>query len=210
MSTTTSSAAIIVSSLALISSTLSVIITYLNYKKNQGRLAINCHVQLSEPKSGKGKLAIAITVSNVGLRPILIKSAGTVCWSSGGYTCGENKDLYKTLQEAESTVIYEHIENLPSIRRIKKIGVCDHTGKKWYLSKEQIHALYDLSYANSWRENPFNKGPSSYAKEREKSLKKYLKFIKKYNLKNELKGKAGSAWGDKHINDKIKREFNIN
>ena len=135
---------------------------------------------------------------------------GTISWAFGSYGTGHNKNLNKTLKEAETLVIDEPIKSFSSIRLIKGIGVRDHSGKLYLLDKKELHRLYDLSFGNEKRDNKFSDlDAKKHSKKRRKALKQYLRFIHRYSLENELKGKAGMSYGDNLLEESIRKEFEI-
>ena len=196
---------ITISLVALLASAISSTIVILTYYRDRGRLEINASVV----KNDDG-LCIEINIANVGKRPITINDAGTIDWSSGYYGAGKNKFIYKTLKEAANFKIHEPLQSFDHIKRIKGIGVRDHNSKLWKIKKNNMFELYDLAYHFDKPNNPFqNFNAKIYAKSREKSLKNYLKFIKKYKLENELVGIVGIAVGDKYISKRIRDLFEI-
>jgi hypothetical protein len=196
-----------ISLLALVVSLGAGSLAYVNYRRDRGNFELSASLMIKDKEK---QIYISLTVTNVGIRPITVKDMGTVSWAFGSYGAGKNKNLNKTLKEAESFVIDEPIESFSSIRRIKDIGVRDHSGKLYLLEKKQLYRLYDLSFGNEKRDNKFNDlNAKKHSKNRSKSLKKYLKFIQRYNLENELKGKAGLSYGDNLIDENIRKEFEI-
>lgn len=195
----------VISLVALIVSVMTSAVVILTYYRDRGRIEVNASIVKND-----NKFAIEIHVANVGKRPITINDAGTIGWSSGSYSAGENKFLYKTLSEAENVKILEPLQSFAHIKRIKGIGVRDHNGKLWELSKNNMYELYSFAYHFEEPNNPFQYfDVKKYAKSREKALKNYLKFIKKYKLKNELVGNVGVAIGDKYISEEIREIFKI-
>ena len=195
----------VLSIIALILSASTWLVLFLDYWRNKGRLELSAGVVVKE-----NRMMIEIKVTNIGHRPITIVDGGYIEWALSGFSAGQNKMLFKTLREAETTDIYEDIQDISTIRRYVSFGVKDHNRKVWLISKENMHYLYDLSFGNERRDNKFNKlNPKSYAKQREKQLYSYLKFCKKYDIPNELRGKCGRFLGDEYLSDKIKREFEI-
>jgi len=153
---------------------------------------------------------IEVKATNVGHRPITIIDGGIIYWTGGGFSAGKNKMLFHTLKEAETLEFCEELSDLASIRQYVSFGVRDHNRKVWLINKDNMHYLYDISFGNERRDNKFNKlDPKAYAKKREKSLRRYLKFCKKYDFPNELRGRCGFSLGDEYISEKIKREFEI-
>lgn len=195
----------IISLAALVASVITSTIVILTYYRDRGRLEINASIAKKDEQ-----LSLEIHVVNVGKRPITINDVGTIDWSSGSYGAGKNKFLYKTLSEAEYVKIYEPLQGFPHIKRIKGIGVRDHNGKLWRLRKNDMFELYSMAYNFEKPRNPFQSfNAKKYAKMRDKSLRNYLKFIKKYKLKNELVGNVGVALGDKYISKEIRETFKI-
>jgi len=197
----------VISLLALAVSMGAALLVYVNFRRDRGNFELSASVMLNDKEK---QLYISLAVTNVGIRPITIKDMGTVSWAFGSYGAGHNKNLNKTLKEAETFEIKEPIKNFPSIRLIKEIGVRDHSGKLYLLEKSDLYKLYDLSFGNEKRENKFNDmDAKSFSRKRTRALKQYLTFIRRYHLDNELKGKAGMSFGDNYLKESIRQEFEI-
>ena len=198
-------ASILISITGTIISIVSVCYVVLAYQKNKGRLKISFDLLEN---------GIRVYVFNVGHRPIGIQNVGYVSWSIGNFiTRGGNQDFI-VLNEGEVKIFEDQLfKDRSHIADIKNIGVRDVNGKIWCCDKYQVARLNEHIYMEPDENGYFTKKINSDSegrkviRNRKKSLRAYLKFIKKNKYKNKLKGRQGLHAADDFISDKILNHF---
>jgi NAD(P)H-flavin reductase len=190
--------------LAVVVSAISSTIVFLNFRKDKGIFEVSAYIASEGAKS-----YVNIHVSNVGIRPITIKDVGYIDWELGMYCCpvGSCDNYNKTLKEAESIDIKLPLDGTFDIEKVRKILIRDHSNKNWYATNNSMKKIYRYVYGHDSRfgnDKGFIK-LDDLDKYRNKSLFQYLKFIKKNNVENKLRGKITHPHNS--LNKKLAKEF---
>jgi NAD(P)H-flavin reductase len=196
----------LLASLAIVVSAISSTVVFLNFRKDKGVFEVSAYIASEGTNS-----YINIHVSNIGLRPITIKDVGYVDWELGMYCTpvGSWDNYNKTLKEAESIDIKLPLDGKIAIEKIRKILIRDHSNKRWYATGNSMKKIYRYVYghdSNFGNDKGFVK-LEDLDKYRDKSLFQYLKFIKKNNVENKLRGKISHP--QHSLNKKLAEEFLI-
>ncbi len=190
----------VVASFAIILSSISLIIAFLNFRKDKGRFEVSASIVSSKDES-----FIKIHVSNIGLRPITIKDFGYIDWEFGMFCIplGIEGDFNKTLKEAESIDIKLPLGEKTNPSKIRRLLIRDHSNKKWFATDSSMMRIYRYVYGHdsSFASDKTHLSWDDLARGRNKSLVEYLKFIKKYKVENKLIDKLA------HPHDSIKGEI---
>ncbi|MEC5157453.1 hypothetical protein [Chryseobacterium sp. MP_3.2] len=125
--------------LGLIISFFTGTIAFQNYKENNGKLFIQGDIVLQENKGA----FLKITIFNIGKRPVFIKYCGLEFWDSLNAIISDNKQINKTLNEADSVEIFEQV-NFDEIHKIKNAFIVDHRNKYWRI--DYMDFIYDVSH----------------------------------------------------------------
>ncbi len=115
------------------------IIAFQNYRENNGILYLQADIVLQQDVGA----FINIIVYNVGKRPVFIKYSGLEYWDSLSGIINENKEINKTINEADSIVLHEKV-TFSEIYKIKNAFVVDHKNKYWRI--EYMDFIYDVSH----------------------------------------------------------------
>jgi hypothetical protein len=196
----------LLASLAIVVSAISSTVVFLNFRKDKGVFEVSAYIASQGTNS-----YINIHVSNIGLRPITIKDVGYVDWALGMYCIpvGSCDNYNKTLKEAESIDIKLPLDGTIAIEKIRKILIRDHSNKRWYATGNSMKKIYRYVYGHDscfGNDKGFVK-LEDLDKYRDKSLFQYLKFIKKNNVENKLRGKIPHPHHS--LNKKLAAEFLI-
>jgi len=194
---------IIISVTGTLISIVSVCYVILSHRGNRGRLKIYFDIVEN---------GLRIYAFNIGHRPLGIQDVGYYSWTSGRYMVRGNKQTFILLSEGEVKIFEEKFERDRSyLADIKNIGVRDISGKVWYCDKYQVARLNEHIYMEPNDQGYFTKRMDSdnsgrkTIRNRRRSLKTYLKFIKENKYKNKLQSRLGLHAADFFISNKISR-----